>query len=273
MIRSLAALVVLDAQPDDRRAQDVAGVDERGMDAGRDLDLLAVFDRLERARATPRRPWPCRAARRGRSGGRRLARSPPAVGGLRGCARPGPPWSAGRAARRVTVGRARAPVSSSARRRALSAASPAAQVDGAPGTGRPPSCRRRRPRPGGASPSAPRAWRTPRGACPSRAGRARRARSCRAVAWIAAAIAVLDEQRQQPAMVEMGVGQQHGVERRRVVCERDPVADRLVRAALEHPAIDEDPGAARVEQVLRAGDGRRATEEVEVHRGVCQSGR
>ena len=33
--------------PDDRRAEDVAGVDERGMDARRDLDLLAVAERLE----------------------------------------------------------------------------------------------------------------------------------------------------------------------------------------------------------------------------------
>ena len=41
------------------------------------------------------------------------------------------------------------------------------------------------------------------------------------------------------------MGQQDRVERLRVVGERDPVADRLVRAALEHPAVDEDRGAAR----------------------------
>ena len=75
----------------------------------------------------------------------------------------------------------------------------------------------------------------------------------------------LHQQREEPAMVEMGVGQQDRVEGRRVVGERDPVPDRLVRTALEHPAVDEDAGAARLEQELRAGDGRRAAEEVDLH--------
>ena len=66
-------------------------------------------------------------------------------------------------------------------------------------------------------------------------------------------------------MVEVGVRQQDGVERRRVERERDPVADRLVRAALEHAAVDEDRGLLGGEQELRAGDGRRATEEVDLH--------
>ena len=61
------------------------------------------------------------------------------------------------------------------------------------------------------------------------------------------------------------MGQQDGVELARVERERDPVADRFVRAALEHPAVDEDPGPLGVEQELRAGDGRRATEEVDLH--------
>ena len=52
---------------------------------------------------------------------------------------------------------------------------------------------------------------------------------------------------------------------RRVVGERDPVADRFVRAPLEHAAVDEDAGAARLEQELRPGDGRRATEKVDLH--------
>jgi len=55
-----------------------------------------------------------------------------------------------------------------------------------------------------------------------------------------ASVAVLDEEREEAAMVEMGVGQQDGVELLRVVRERDPVADRFVGAALEHPAVDED---------------------------------
>ena len=66
-------------------------------------------------------------------------------------------------------------------------------------------------------------------------------------------------------MVEMRVGQQDGVELVRVERERDAVADRFVRAALEHPAVDEDAGLRGLEQVLRAGDGRGATEEVDLH--------
>jgi hypothetical protein len=78
-------------------------------------------------------------------------------------------------------------------------------------------------------------------------------------------VAVADQQRQQPAVVEVGMRQQHGVERGRLERERDPVADRFVGAALEHPAVDQDPGAARGEQELRAGDRRGPAQELEVH--------
>ena len=80
-----------------------------------------------------------------------------------------------------------------------------------------------------------------------------------------AAVAGLDQERDQAAMVEMGMGQEHGVDVACIECERDPVADRFVRAALEHPAVDEDPGPFGDEQELRAGDGGRATEEVDLH--------
>ena len=66
-------------------------------------------------------------------------------------------------------------------------------------------------------------------------------------------------------MVEVGVGQDDRVEVRRVEAERDPVADRLVGAALEHPAIDQDPRPVGLDQELGAGDGRGATEEVDLH--------
>ena len=59
--------------------------------------------------------------------------------------------------------------------------------------------------------------------------------------------------------------QQDRVDRRGVVGERNPVADRLVRAALEHPAVDEDPGAGGLEQELGAGDRRGGAQELEVH--------
>ena len=53
----------------------------------------------------------------------------------------------------------------------------------------------------------------------------------------------------------------------RVEAERDPVADRLVRAALEHAAVDQDPGPLGLEEELRTGDGGRATQEVDLHGG------
>ncbi len=80
-----------------------------------------------------------------------------------------------------------------------------------------------------------------------------------------AAISALDQQRQQAAVVEMGMGQEDGVEIGRMEGERDAIADRFVRAALEHPAIDEDLCPLGDEQVLRAGDGGRATEEGDLH--------
>ena len=39
----------------------------------------------------------------------------------------------------------------------------------------------------------------------------------------------------------------------------------LVRAALEHPAVDEDAGAIGRQEEARPGDGRRAAEEGELH--------
>ena len=70
--------------------------------------------------------------------------------------------------------------------------------------------------------------------------------------------AALDQQREQAAVVEVGVGQQDGVDLGRVEGERDPVADRLVGAALEHAAVDQDAGPLGHEQVLGAGHGRGA---------------
>ncbi len=75
----------------------------------------------------------------------------------------------------------------------------------------------------------------------------------------------LDQQRQQAAMVEVGVGQHDGVELGRLERERDPVPDGLVGRALEHAAIDQHPGLIGREQELRAGDGGRAPEKVDLH--------
>ncbi len=66
-------------------------------------------------------------------------------------------------------------------------------------------------------------------------------------------------------MVEVGVRQEDGVDVCRVIRERDPVPDGLIGPALEHAAIDEDPGLRCLEKELAAGDGRRGTEEGELH--------
>jgi hypothetical protein len=74
-------------------------------------------------------------------------------------------------------------------------------------------------------------------------------------------------------VVEVGVGQEDRVEGLGVEAERHAVPDRFIRAALEHPAIDEDPGLVGDEQELGAGDGRGATQEVDLHRRIVPRNR
>ena len=190
-----AAFLLRDAHTDDRRAEDMAGIDERGMDARRDLDLLAVAERLEldeggfgvlggvqrrvqvdlelrglRSQLGLRVARPGR--RRGRRGGRGRCRRRDR--GRRG----GPRSSRGRVAMGVAasavgeVPRSMPPARARRSRRRGPARAP-------PRTRPPGGGRRRRPCRGGASPSVRLVSRTPRGACPSRAGRASPARSCR----------------------------------------------------------------------------------------------
>ena len=73
-------------------------------------------------------------------------------------------------------------------------------------------------------------------------------RPCRGVDR--AAIARLHEARQQTAVIEVGMGQDDRVEGVGREREIEPVVDHLVRAALEHPAIDQDPCAHRLDQEL-----------------------
>ena len=81
----------------------------------------------------------------------------------------------------------------------------------------------------------------------------------------------LHDVRNQPAVIEVRVCQQDRVDFRRVVGERNPVPDRLVGAALEHAAVDEDPRAIGGEQELRAGDSRGGAEELNLHAGAAVS--
>ena len=255
MIRSSPPSRSVDAQPDDRRAQDVAGVDERGVDARRDLDLLAVVGPAGTAAAAARRPSPCRAARRGRSsrcGGWRaelglgiasarraldrrrasvVARGSPSRGRL-GARRASPPRQVDR--RLVRVRSFRSSASTSSGMAALPAGLALGELLVEPA----------RVEQDQASP----------------------ARSCRPWHGSGRVKPSLDQERQEAAVVEVGMRQQDGVEVGRLERERDPVADRLVRAALEHAAVDQDARPLGDEQELRAGDGRRAAEETDLHR-------
>ena len=168
-----AAFLLGDAHTDDGRAEDVPGVDERGMDARRDLDLLAIAERLELDEGAFGVLGGVQAARPGRSRAAAVALA----------ARP-----PGRAAR-STARSAPGPRSSSGPRRApgprsMSPARPRRSRPPGPGRApprtRPPGDGRRRPPcRGDASPSGRPVSRTPRAACPSPAGRASPARSCR----------------------------------------------------------------------------------------------
>ena len=268
----LPARRVRHPQADDRRAEDVPGVEERRVDPRRDLELLAVADGPERRerslgvlRGVERRvevdlevrrlgaqlglgvAWPGLGLRRvaDRLDGRLDVLPVPERHGAGGGAGGSGSALASPASARAT---AAAYVSSFWR-------SSAAALSGWRFSQR-------------ASRFANSSWSLPESSRTSVASSI-----VPGVAWIGPAIAGLHEEREQPAMVEVGVGQQHGVEGRGVEIERDPVADRLVRAALEHPAVDEDPRLAGLEQVLRARDGRGSAEEVDLHRAHDDRGR
>ena len=71
--------------------------------------------------------------------------------------------------------------------------------------------------------------------------------------------------RDEPAVIEVRVREEQRVDRRRLVRERHPIAEHIVRAALEHPAVDEDTRAIGLEEVLRAGHRARGAEEMQAH--------
>ena len=69
-----------------------------------------------------------------------------------------------------------------------------------------------------------------------------------------AAEAALDEQRQAPAVVEMGVGQQQEVDCRGVEAEGLGILLIELAPALIHAAVDQDAAAGALDQVAGAGD-------------------
>src|SRR5437899_9717761 len=73
--------------------------------------------------------------------------------------------------------------------------------------------------------------------------------------------------RDEPAVIQMRVRKQERVDLARRVGEWHAVADHIVRAALEHTAVDEHSRPVGLEQVLRACHCPRRAEKVQAHLG------
>jgi len=76
--------------------------------------------------------------------------------------------------------------------------------------------------------------------------------------------AVRDQRGDEAAVIEVRVREEERIDLARREREGQPVPRDLVRAALEHAAVDEDARAIGCEEELRAGDGGRAAEEREL---------
>src|SRR5690606_4510831 len=98
-----------------------------------------------------------------------------------------------------------------------------------------------------------------------------------------ARVAPLDQQRQPPAVIDMGVGQHHRVDLVDVEGERPGIAGAFVVAALYHAALDQHLGAVGPQKVAGAGyfadrpeefDCRHLTRELKMPKAaVCSSNR
>src|SRR5438128_2008537 len=73
--------------------------------------------------------------------------------------------------------------------------------------------------------------------------------------------------RNEPAVIQMRVREHERVDLTRRVGERHAVPDHIVRAALEHAAVDEHAGPVGLEQVLRTCHRPRRAEKVQAHLG------
>src|SRR5437879_11527023 len=73
--------------------------------------------------------------------------------------------------------------------------------------------------------------------------------------------------RDEPAVIEMRVREQERVDLARRVGERHAIADHVVRAALEHAAVDEHASSIGLEQILRTCHRPRRAEKVQAHLG------
>src|SRR5438094_9838020 len=73
--------------------------------------------------------------------------------------------------------------------------------------------------------------------------------------------------RDEPAVIEMRVREQERVDLARRVGERHAVADHIVRAALEHAAVDKHTRPVGLEQILRTRHRPRRAQKVQTHLG------
>ena len=76
--------------------------------------------------------------------------------------------------------------------------------------------------------------------------------------------ALAHQQRQDARVVDVGMGEDDGVERRRLDRERRPVAQAQVLGSLEHARVDQHLLAVRLDQVTRPRDGAGSPQEREV---------
>jgi hypothetical protein len=67
------------------------------------------------------------------------------------------------------------------------------------------------------------------------------------------------------------MGQDDRIQSGRIVRQWDAVADDLMWTALEHPAVDEQPGSIGDEEELGTGDGIGSAEEVDFHACILPS--
>ena len=75
----------------------------------------------------------------------------------------------------------------------------------------------------------------------------------------------LGQHRQPAAMIQVSMGQDHGVQFPRLQTERHPVEFLRLAPALEHPEIDQDVGARRLHMVSRTRDETGRSVECDFH--------
>jgi len=78
-------------------------------------------------------------------------------------------------------------------------------------------------------------------------------------------IGAIRQPRQQPAMIDVGVGQQYEIERGRIESETRAVLAVGLAPALEHAAVDQETQAVGFDQETGSGDFARGAEERQFH--------